>query len=129
MAKEVIFGEEARRRMKAGVDKLTDAVRVTLGPRGRNVILEKKFGRPDVVDDGVTIAQEQEYRDPFENMGAQLVKEVASKTNDIAGDGTTTATILAHAMIEEGFKNVAAGANPSSSSAGWRRRSPRSSRS
>ena len=112
MAKEVIFGEEARRRIKAGVDKLTDAVRVTLGPRGRNVILEKKFGRPDVVDDGVTIAQEQEYRDPFENMGAQLVKEVASKTNDIAGDGTTTATILAHAMIEEGFKNVAAGANP-----------------
>jgi chaperonin GroEL len=112
MAKEVIFGEEARRRMKAGIDKLTDAVRITLGPRGRNVIIAKKFGSPDITNDGVTIAEEQEYKDEFENMGAQLVKEVASKTNDIAGDGTTTATILAHAMIEEGFKNVAAGANP-----------------
>jgi chaperonin GroEL len=112
MAKEVIFGEEARRRMKAGIDKLTDAVRITLGPRGRNVIIEKKFGSPDITNDGVTIAEEQQYRDEFENMGAQLVKEVASKTNDIAGDGTTTATILAHALIEEGFKNVAAGANP-----------------
>ncbi len=112
MAKEVIFGEEARRRMKAGIDKLTDAVRITLGPRGRNVILAKKFGSPDITNDGVTIAQEQEYKDEFEDMGAQLVKEVASKTNDIAGDGTTTATILAHAMIEEGFKNLAAGANP-----------------
>ena len=112
MAKEVIFGEEARRKMKAGIDKLADAVRITLGPRGRNVIIDKKFGSPDITNDGVTIAQEQEYKDEFENMGAQLVKEVASKTNDIAGDGTTTATILAHAMIEEGFKNVAAGANP-----------------
>jgi len=112
MAKEVIFGEEARRRMKAGIDKLADAVRITLGPRGRNVIIDKKFGSPDITNDGVTIAQEQEYKDEYENMGAQLVKEVASKTNDIAGDGTTTATILAHAMIEEGFKNVAAGANP-----------------
>ena len=112
MAKEVIFGEEARRRMKEGIDKLTDAVRITLGPRGRNVIIAKKFGSPDITNDGVTIAEEQEYKDEFENMGAQLVKEVASKTNDIAGDGTTTATILAHAMIEEGFKNVAAGANP-----------------
>jgi len=112
MAKEVIFGEEARRQMKAGIDKLADAVRITLGPRGRNVILDKKFGSPDITNDGVTIAQEQEYKDEFENMGAQLVKEVASKTNDIAGDGTTTATILAHAMIEEGFKNLAAGANP-----------------
>jgi len=112
MAKEVIFGEEARRKMKAGIDKLADAVRITLGPRGRNVILDKKFGSPDITNDGVTIAQEQEYKDEFENMGAQLVKEVASKTNDIAGDGTTTATILAHAMIEEGFKNLAAGANP-----------------
>jgi chaperonin GroEL len=112
MAKEVIFGEEARRRMKAGIDKLADAVRITLGPRGRNVILDKKFGSPDITNDGVTIAQEQEYKDEFENMGAQLVKEVASKTNDIAGDGTTTATILAHSMIEEGFKNLAAGANP-----------------
>jgi len=112
MAKEVIFGEEARRRMKAGIDKLADAVRITLGPRGRNVIIDKKFGGPDITNDGVTIAQEQEYKDSFENMGAQLVKEVASKTNDIAGDGTTTATLLAHAMIEEGFKNLAAGANP-----------------
>ncbi|MCK4356047.1 chaperonin GroEL, partial [Candidatus Bipolaricaulota bacterium] len=112
MAKEVIFGEEARRRMKAGIDKLADVVRITLGPRGRNVIIDKKFGSPDITNDGVTIAQEQEYKDSFENMGAQLVKEVASKTNDIAGDGTTTATILAHAMIEEGFKNLAAGANP-----------------
>ncbi|MEA1871653.1 MAG: chaperonin GroEL [Candidatus Bipolaricaulota bacterium] len=112
MAKEVIFGEEARRHMKAGIDKLADAVRITLGPRGRNVIIDKKFGSPDITNDGVTIAQEQEYKDSFENMGAQLVKEVASKTNDIAGDGTTTATILAHAMIEEGFKNLAAGANP-----------------
>ena len=112
MAKEVIFGEEARRHMKAGIDKLTDAVRITLGPRGRNVIIDKKFGSPDITNDGVTIAQEQEYKDVFENMGAQLVKEVASKTNDIAGDGTTTATILAHSMIEEGFRNLAAGANP-----------------
>jgi chaperonin GroEL len=112
MAKEVIFGEEARRRMKVGIDKLADAVRITLGPRGRNVIIDKKFGSPDITNDGVTIAQEQEYKDPYENMGAQLVKEVASKTNDIAGDGTTTATILAHTMIEEGFKNLAAGANP-----------------
>jgi len=112
MAKQVIFGEEARRRMKQGIDQLTDAVRITLGPRGRNVIIEKKFGSPDITNDGVTIAQEQEYKDEFENMGAQLVKEVASKTNDIAGDGTTTATILAHTMIEEGFRNLAAGANP-----------------
>jgi chaperonin GroEL len=112
MAKEVIFGEEARRRMKVGIDKLADAVRITLGPRGRNVILEKKFGSPDIVDDGATIAAEQEYKDPFENIGAQLVKEVAAKTNDNVGDGTTTATVLAHALIEEGFKNLAAGANP-----------------
>jgi chaperonin GroEL len=112
MAKQVVFGEEARRRMKGGIDKLTDAVRITLGPRGRNVIIEKKFGSPDITNDGVTIAQEQEYQDEFENMGAQLVKEVASKTNDIAGDGTTTATILAHSLLEEGFKNLAAGANP-----------------
>jgi chaperonin GroEL len=112
MAKEIIFGEEARRRMKTGIDKLADVVRITLGPRGRNVIINKKWGRPDITNDGVTIAKEQEYKDPFENVGAQFVKEVASKTNDIAGDGTTTATILAHSMIEEGFKNLAAGANP-----------------
>jgi chaperonin GroEL len=111
-AKEVIFGEEARRKILEGVEKLASVVRVTLGPRGRNVGIEKKFGSPDIVNDGVTIAEEQEYKDPFENMGAQLVKEVASKTNDVAGDGTTTATILAHALVKEGFKMVAAGANP-----------------
>ncbi|MGD9840720.1 MAG: chaperonin GroEL [Candidatus Bipolaricaulis sp.] len=111
-AKEVLFGEEARRKLLAGVEKLASVVRVTLGPRGRHVGIEKKFGSPDIVDDGVTIAEEQEYQDPFENMGAQLVKEVASKTNDVAGDGTTTATVLAHALLKEGFKMVAAGANP-----------------
>jgi len=111
-AKEVIYGEEARRKVLIGVEKLASVVRVTLGPRGRNVGIEKKFGSPDIVNDGVTIAEEQEYRDPFENMGAQLVKEVASKTNDVAGDGTTTATILAHALLKEGFKMVAAGSNP-----------------
>jgi len=112
MAKEVVFGEDARRRMKAGVDKLAAAVRITLGPRGRNVILGKKWGRPEITNDGVTIAKEQEYKDAYENVAAQMVKEVASKTNDVAGDGTTTATILAHALVEEGFKNLAAGANP-----------------
>jgi chaperonin GroEL len=111
-AKEVIYGEEARRKVLVGVEKLASVVRVTLGPRGRNVGIEKKFGSPDIVNDGVTIAEEQEYKDPFENMGAQLVKEVASKTNDVAGDGTTTATILAHALLKEGFKMVAAGSNP-----------------
>ncbi len=111
-AKEVLFAEDARRRLLAGVEKLAGVVRVTLGPRGRNVCIEKKFGSPDIVNDGVTIAEEQEYQDSFENMGAQLVKEVASKTNDVAGDGTTTATILAQAMVKEGFKMVAAGANP-----------------
>ncbi|MBC7092808.1 chaperonin GroEL, partial [Candidatus Bipolaricaulota bacterium] len=111
-AKDVVFGEEARRKILTGVEKLASVVRVTLGPRGRNVGIEKKFGSPDIVNDGVTIAEEQEYKDPFENMGAQLVKEVASKTNDVAGDGTTTATILAHALVKEGFKMVAAGANP-----------------
>ena len=112
MAKEVIFGEKARRRMKAGADKLAAAVRITLGPRGRNVVLGKKWGRPEITNDGVTIAKEQEYKDPYENVAAQMVKEVASKTNDVAGDGTTTATILAHSLIEQGFKNLAAGANP-----------------
>ncbi len=112
MAKQLIFDEEARRSLKNGVDALADALKVTLGPRGRKVILEKKFGPPAVVDDGISIAKEIELQDPFENMGAQLVKEVASKTNDVAGDGTTTATVLAQALVREGMKNVAAGANP-----------------
>ncbi|GER67782.1 60 kDa chaperonin [Weizmannia acidilactici] len=112
MAKEIKFGEEARRGMLRGVDKLADAVKVTLGPKGRNVVLEKKFGSPLITNDGVTIAKEIEIEDAFENMGAKLVSEVASKTNDVAGDGTTTATVLAQAMIREGLKNVTAGANP-----------------
>lgn len=112
MAKEIIFGEDARKSLQAGVDKLADAVKVTLGPKGRNVVLDKKFGAPLITNDGVTIAKEVELDDPFENMGAQLVKEVATKTNDLAGDGTTTATVLAQALICEGMKNVAAGANP-----------------
>lgn len=112
MAKEIRFGEEARRAMLRGVDALADAVKVTLGPKGRNVVLEKKFGSPLITNDGVTIAKEIELEDAYENMGAQLVKEVATKTNDVAGDGTTTATVLAQAMIREGLKNVAAGANP-----------------
>ncbi len=112
MAKEIKFSEEARRAMMRGVDALANAVKVTLGPKGRNVVLEKKFGSPLITNDGVTIAKEIELEDAFENMGAQLVKEVATKTNDVAGDGTTTATVLAQAMIREGLKNVAAGANP-----------------
>ncbi|WP_172251942.1 chaperonin GroEL [Saccharibacillus deserti] len=112
MAKEILFGEEARRSMLRGVDALANAVKVTLGPKGRNVVLEKKFGSPLITNDGVTIAKEIELEDAFENMGAQLVKEVATKTNDVAGDGTTTATVLAQAMIREGLKNVTAGANP-----------------
>lgn len=112
MAKMLVFGEEARRRLKRGVDILASAVSVTLGPRGRTVVLEKKFGPPSICNDGVTIAKEIELDDPYENMGAQLAKEVASKTNDVAGDGTTTATVLAQALVEEGMKNVAAGANP-----------------
>jgi len=112
MAKQLVFDEEARRALKDGVDALADALKVTLGPRGRKVILDKKFGAPAVVDDGVSIAKEIELQDPFENMGAQLAKEVASKTNDVAGDGTTTATVLAQALVREGMKNVAAGANP-----------------
>ena len=111
-AKEIKFGEDARRALMRGVDALANTVRVTLGPKGRNVVLEKKFGSPLITNDGVTIAKEIELDDPFENMGAQLVKEVATKTNDVAGDGTTTATVLAQAMIREGLKNVAAGANP-----------------
>ena len=112
MAKQVLFAEEARRALERGVNQLAEAVRVTLGPKGRNVVLDKKFGSPMVTNDGVTIAREIELSDPFENMGAQLVKEVATKTNDVAGDGTTTATVLAQAIIREGLKNVAAGANP-----------------
>src|SRR5690554_4599067 len=112
MAKQIIFSEDARRAMLRGVNALADAVKVTLGPKGRNVVLEKKFGSPLITNDGVTIAKEIELEDPFENMGAQLVKEVATKTNDVAGDGTTTATVLAQAMIREGLKNVTAGANP-----------------
>ncbi len=112
MAKNIIFGEEARKSLQTGVDKLANAVKVTLGPKGRNVVLDKKFGSPLITNDGVTIAKEIELEDPFENMGAQLVKEVSVKTNDAAGDGTTTATVLAQALIYEGMKNVAAGANP-----------------
>ena len=112
MAKDIKFSEEARSLMLQGVDKLANAVKVTLGPKGRNVVLEKKFGSPLITNDGVSIAKEIELEDPYENMGAKLVAEVASKTNEIAGDGTTTATVLAQAMIREGLKNVTAGANP-----------------
>jgi len=112
MAKQLKFDEEARRALEAGVNKLADAVKVTLGPKGRNVVLDKKFGAPTITNDGVSIAKEIELEDPFENMGAQLVKEVATKTNDVAGDGTTTATVVAQAMVQHGMRNVAAGANP-----------------
>jgi len=112
MAKEIKYGVDARTALEAGVDKLANTVRVTLGPKGRNVVLDKSFGAPLITNDGVTIAKEIELEDAFENMGAQLVKEVATKTNDVAGDGTTTATVLAQAMIHEGIKNLAAGANP-----------------
>ena len=112
MAKQIIYGEEARAALLKGVNKLADTVKITLGPKGRNVVLDKKFGAPLITNDGVTIAKEIELEDAFENMGAQLVKEVSTKTNDVAGDGTTTATLLAQALITEGMKNVAAGANP-----------------
>jgi chaperonin GroEL len=112
MAKMLKFDEDARRALEAGVNALADAVKVTLGPKGRNVVLDKKFGAPTITNDGVSIAREIELEDPFENMGAQLVKEVATKTNDIAGDGTTTATVLAQALVREGLRNVAAGASP-----------------
>ncbi len=112
MAKDIIYGEEARKSLQAGIDKLADTVKITLGPKGRNVVLDKKFGSPLITNDGVTIAKEIELENAFENMGAQLVKEVATKTNDAAGDGTTTATLLAQALIREGMKNIAAGANP-----------------
>jgi len=114
MAKQLKFDDEARRALEAGVNKLADAVKVTLGPKGRNVVLGKSYGAPTITNDGVTIAREVEIDDVFENMGAQLVKEVATKTNDIAGDGTTTATVLAQALVHEGLRNVAAGANPMS---------------
>src|SRR3989441_6162785 len=111
-AKALKFDEEARRALEAGVNKLADAVAITLGPRGRNVVLDKKWGAPTITNDGVTIAKEIELEDPWENMGAQLAREVATKTNDVAGDGTTTATVLARAMVRHGMRNVAAGANP-----------------
>ena len=110
--KQIIFSDDARKALKTGVDTLADAVKVTLGPKGRNVVLDKKFGPPQVCSDGVTIAKEIDLEDPLENMGAQILKEAASKTNDAAGDGTTTSVVLARAMIEEGFKNAAAGADP-----------------
>ena len=112
MAKQLIYGEDARKALQRGIDQLADTVKVTIGPKGRNVVLDKKYGAPLITNDGVTIAKEIELDDPYENMGAQLVKEVATKTNDVAGDGTTTATVLAQAFVREGLKNVAAGANP-----------------
>src|SRR5471030_2899173 len=112
MSKILKFDEHARRGLEAGVNKLADAVKVTLGPRGRNVVIDKKFGAPTITKDGVTVAKEIELADPVENMGAQMVKEVATKTSDVAGDGTTTATVLAQAIFREGLKNVTAGANP-----------------
>ena len=112
MAKQLIYDETARRSLKRGVDKLADAVRVTLGPKGRNVVLDKKYGAPTITNDGVTIAREIELEEPFENMGAQLLKEVATKTDDVAGDGTTTAIVLGQAIVAEGLQNVTAGANP-----------------
>src|SRR3989338_11581747 len=112
MAKQILHGDDARQKLLLGIKKLSDAVRVTMGPKGRNVLLDKKYGAPVITNDGVTIAKEIDLKDEFENMGAQLVKEVATKTNDVAGDGTTTATVLAYALISEGVRNVAAGANP-----------------
>ena len=112
MAKNLVYGAEARKALQTGVDKLADTVKITLGPKGRNVVLDKKFGTPLITNDGVTIAKEIELADPAENMGAQLIREVATKTNDVAGDGTTSATVLAQAIIREGLKNLAAGANP-----------------
>src|SRR5512138_2223557 len=112
MAKQLMFDEEARRSLKKGIDIMAGAVKTTLGPKGRNVALDKKFGAPSVTHDGVTVAKEIQLEEPFENMGAQLLKEAATRTNDVAGDGTTTATVLAQAIVTEGLKNVAAGANP-----------------
>ncbi|MBQ6280587.1 MAG: chaperonin GroEL, partial [Oscillospiraceae bacterium] len=112
MAKQIVYGEEARKKIQSGIDQLANTVKVTLGPKGRNVVLGKKYGAPLVTNDGVTIAKDVELEDAFENMGAQLIREVATKTNDVAGDGTTTATLLAQAIVHEGLKNLAAGANP-----------------
>ena len=112
MAKQIAYDEEARRGLERGLNALADAVRVTLGPKGRNVVLEKKWGAPTITNDGVSIAKEIELEDPYEKIGAELVKEVAKKTDDVAGDGTTTATVLAQALVKEGLRNVAAGANP-----------------
>ena len=112
MAKQIVYGEDARKALQSGIDQLANTVKVTLGPKGRNVVLGKKFGAPLITNDGVTIAKDVELEDAFQNMGAQLVREVATKTNDAAGDGTTTATVLAQAMVREGLKNVTAGANP-----------------
>ena len=112
MAKIIVYGEEARKKLQLGIDQLADTVKVTLGPKGRNVVLGKKYGAPLITNDGVTIAKEIELEDAFENMGAQLIREVATKTNDVAGDGTTTATVLAQAITREGLKNLSAGANP-----------------
>src|ERR1700736_5490485 len=118
VAKRLQFDEQARHSLKKGMDALAEAVKVTLGPKGRNVVLDKKFGAPTITNDGVTIARDIDLPDPFENMGAQLLKEAATKTNDVAGDGTTTATVLAHAIVNEGLKNLAAGANPMQLKAG-----------
>src|SRR5246500_4514305 len=112
MAKQIVYGEHSRQAVLRGINKLADAVKVTLGPKGRNVVLDRKFGSPTITKDGVTVAREIDLRDPMENMGAQMVREVASKTSDMAGDGTTTATVLAQAIYREGAKNVVAGANP-----------------
>src|ERR687887_2531270 len=112
MAKQLVFTEDARKKLKNGIDTMANAVKTTLGPKGRNVAVDKKFGSPTVTHDGVTVAREVELEDPFENMGAQLLKEAATKTNDIAGDGTTTSVVLAQAIVNEGFRNVTAGANP-----------------
>src|SRR5205085_9756413 len=120
MPKQISFDEDARRALERGVNKLADAVKVTLGPRGRHVVLDKKFGGPTITLDGVTVAREIELDDPFENLGAQLAKSVATKTNDVAGDGTTTATVLAQAMVAAGLRNVAAGANPMALGRGMR---------
>ncbi|KKT18126.1 MAG: Heat shock protein 60 family chaperone GroEL [Candidatus Peregrinibacteria bacterium GW2011_GWA2_43_8] len=120
MSKQIVYGDDARQQLLSGVRKLADAVRITMGPKGRNVVLDKKYGSPVITNDGVTIAKEIDLEDKYENMGVQLVKEVATKTNDVAGDGTTTATVLAYALISEGVRNVAAGANPMGISRGWK---------